>query len=165
MDRKIAAVIAGGAALGIAAGYGAPVLAASEGRDAPSPGPFNIYVHGSTDGWHTFSGGGVYGTDQSYTYTQPSNGGVNYDEAWWKFDRHGSYSSVQIYDSASGIMVDYAAYSLYNRSNGCFNQGAYSNAFVTVLPAGYIDGQVQISDDTCAPRGLPIGADGIVVNY
>ena len=62
-------------------------------------------------------------------------------------------------------MVDYAAYGVFNRSNTCFNQGAYSNVMVTVLPPGTIDGQVQISDDTCAPTGLPIGADAVVVNY
>ena len=165
MDRRIAAVIAGGAALGIAAGYAAPVLAAQEGRDAPTPGPFNTYVHGVTDGWHYYGDGGLFNSDQNYTYTQPSLGGVNYDEAWWKFDRHGKYSSIQVWDSSSGIMIDSAAYSVYNRSNGCFNQGAYSNVMVTVLPAGTIDGQAQISDDACISLGLPIGADAVVVNY
>ena len=165
MDRKTAAVIAGGAALGIAAGYGAPVLAASEGRDAPSPGPFNTYVHGATDGWHSFANGGYLDSAQSYTYTQASFGGVNFDEAWWKFDHHGSYSSVQIWDSSSGVMLDYATYSVTNRSNSCFNQGADSNVMVTVLPPGFVDGQVQISDDSCAPSGNPIGADAVVVNW
>ena len=165
MERKLAAVIVGGAALGIAAGYAAPDIAAQEGRDAPIPGPFNTYVHGNTDGWHYSLGGGIFNSDQIYTSTQASNGGVDFDEAWWKFDRHGSSTSVQIWDSASGIMVDYASYGVYNRSNNCFNQGAYSNVLVTVLPAGTIDGQVQISDDSCAPHGLPIGADAVVVNY
>jgi hypothetical protein len=165
MNRKWAAVVAGGAAVGVAIGYGAPVLAASESRDAPTPGPFNMYSHGVTDGWHFFSGGGVFGSDQEYTYTQPSNGGVNFDEGDWKFNRTGPVTSVQIWDSASGIMVDYATYSDFDHTNSCFNQGAYANAMVTVIGSSYMNGQLQMTDSACIVHGLPVGADVAVVNY
>lgn len=166
MDRKItAAVIASGAAIGIAAGYAAPVVAASEGRDAPTPGPFNTYVHGSTDGWHFYSNGGFWNSSQNYTYTQTVDGAVNWDEAFWKFDRNGSYTSVEFWDTSSGIMTDYAAYATFSKGNSCVNQGAYSNVAVTVLTNSYIDGQVQISEPACLASGGPIGADAVFVNF
>jgi len=166
MDRKItAAVVAGGAAVGMAAGYAAPLLAASEGRDAPSPGPFNTYTHGSTDGWHYYPNGGFWNSDQNYTYTQTVNGQVNWDEAYWKFDRHGTYTSVQFWDTSSGIMNDYVQYSTFAKANGCVNQGAYSNVMVTVLTNGYVDGEVQMAEPACVASGAPVGADAVVVNW
>jgi hypothetical protein len=163
MDRGVAAIITGSAAVGLALGYGAPLLA-NESRDAPSPGPFNMYQHGSTDGWHYFSHGGLFNSDQEYTYTQAFGGG-NLDEAYWKFSYHGSVSGVAIYDSASGIMVDYAGYSAFGQSNSCVNQGAYANAAVTVLGSSYVDGSVRIQDSACIVRGYPIGADAMIVYF
>ncbi len=161
MDRGVAAIITGSAAVGLALGYGAPLLA-NESHDAPSPGPFNMYQHGSTDGWHYFSNGGLFNSDQEYTYTQ---GGGNFDDGYWKFNYHGNVSGVTIYDSASGIMVDYAAYVAFDHSNTCFNQGAYSNTAVAVLGSTYVDGSVRMYDSACIVRGYPVGADAMIVYF
>jgi hypothetical protein len=163
MDRRVATVVTGSAAVGLALGYGAP-LVASESRDAPTPGPFFMYAHGSTDGWHTVGSGGLFNSSQAYTYTQPYVGG-NFDEGYWKFSYRGPVSGVSIYDSASGIMLDYAGYSIYGQTNSCVNQGAYANAIVPVFGSGYVDGSVQIYDSPCFLFGLPIGADAIVAYF
>jgi hypothetical protein len=161
VDRGVAAIITGSAAVGLALGYGAPLLA-NESRDAPSPGPFNMYQHGPTDGWHYYPNGGLFNSSQEYTYTQ---GGGNFDDGYWKFNYHGNASSVAIYDSASGIMADYAAYSVFGQSNTCVNQGAYSGVAVTVFGSSYVDGSVRIYDSACIVRGFPIGADAVIVYF
>lgn len=161
MDRRVAAIVTGSAAVGLALGYGAPLLA-NESRDAPSPGPFNMYQHGPTDGWHFLSNGGLFNSSQEYTYTQ---GGGNFDDGYWKFNHHGSVSSVVIYDSASGIMVDYAGYVAFSQSNTCFNQGAYSNTAVAVLGSAYVDGTVRMLDSACIVRGYSVGADAMIVYF
>jgi hypothetical protein len=161
MERNVAAVVAGGLAAGLVAGFGAPVLAASEGRDAPTPGPVNTYSNGTSDGWHTYGSGGFWNSSQLYTYTQ--SGGS--DEAWWKFDHNGTYTSVQFWDTASGLMTDYASYGTYNKRNNCVNQGAYSNVWVTVLTNAYEDGQVQVIEPGCVIAGGSIGADAVQVNW
>jgi hypothetical protein len=161
MDRRVAVVVTGSAAVGLALGYGAPLLA-NESRDAPSPGPFNMYQHGPTDGWHYFPNGGLFNSSQEYTYTQ---GGGNVDDGYWKFNYHGNVSSVAIYDSASGIMVDYAGYIAFSQSNTCFNQGAYSNTAVAVLGSAYVDGAVRMLDSACIVRGYSVGADAMIVYF
>jgi hypothetical protein len=163
MDRKVAVVVTGSAAVGLALGYSAP-LVANEARDAPSPGPFNAYSHGSTDGWHYYPNGGLFNSDQTYTYTQAYLG-ANLDEGYWKFNYHGWMSGVSIFDSASGIMIDYAGYSIFAQTNTCVNQGAYSNAAVPIFGSGYVDGSVQIYDSACFVFGRPIGADAVIAYF
>jgi hypothetical protein len=161
MDRKVVVAVVSGATAGMVLGYALPAAGFVSYWDAPS-GSFTKWGNG--DGWHTFSGGGFYGSDQLYSKTQS----CCLDGGDWHTAKYQYVGEIDFWDTASGIMAGYAGYSVYGQSHGCVDQRDYSNAWVKIFGSNtYVNDTVGIWDDGCNIywSGESVGADAIRVFY